>query len=151
MRWLRKIETLANSQHETINWGQSVVGKTTDLRARLKFLADTIDRATKANAGLLRAIAARNLAGHSPQTDSTNQHTDRFVNQMADWLYHAGDEVSHPDGRQACRFAAASIAFGLQYKLIFDTPTRLFGANGYKQRLTDSALSYLTGPARGVS
>lgn len=122
-------------------------GKGRNLRARLAYLAETIDSAVKVNAGLIRAIAARNLAGRTPQTDLTDQNTRRFVTQMADWVYQSGDEVSHPDPRQACRFAVASIAFGLQYALIFDTPTRLFGANDYKHRLAEGALAYLTGSA----
>ena len=116
-----------------------------DLRARLTYLAGTIDRGVAANAALLRAIAARNLAGNTPQVDATNQHAHAFVDQMADWVYQSGDEVRHPDGREACRFAVASISFGLQYRLIFDTPTRLFGVRGYKRRLTDTALTYLGG------
>ena len=65
------------------------------------------------------------------------------------WLYQSGDGISHPDGKQACRSAITSIIFGLQYRLVFDTPDRLFGVDLYKRRLAEMALAFLTQSGNG--
>ena len=65
---------------------------------------------------------------------------------LVNWLVQSSEELRHPDAREACRFAITSINFGLQYRLIFDTPDRMFGAEKYKSQLAEMALAFLTQP-----
>jgi len=115
-----------------------------DLVERLRYLACVVESSLRENANLLQAVAARNLAGNSPQTDVTDQQGQQIIDILANWLYQSGDEITHPDAIEACRFAASSVIFGLQYRLFFDTPNRLFGARQYEDRIVEMALAFLT-------
>jgi AcrR family transcriptional regulator len=117
-----------------------------NLAERLQYLATVIEEGLKENSHLLKAVAARNLAGKSPQTEVTDQQGHQIIDILATWLFQSGEEVTHPDGKEACRFAASAVIFGLQYRLIFDTPDRLFGVRQYEDRVVEMALTYLTHP-----
>ncbi len=119
------------------------------LRYRLEFLAATIEQAVERDAGLLRAVAIRSLQRRSPVSSANEVNTGRFVAQLGGWLHGDGSEVRRSDGKAACRFVAASLAFSLQYAVILDTPVQLFGSRQYRQRLIDSAWAYLTRAEEG--
>jgi len=114
------------------------------LRDRLAHLADLVSEGLATNGGLLRAIALRALGGRSPEDERSRAYSTVIIDQLGAWLLGDGSEVGHTDGQAACRFAAASIAFSLQYTFLLQTPTALFEASDYRDRLVASAWCYLT-------
>lgn len=117
-----------------------------NLAGRLNHLVSVLEVAINDNAPLIKAVASRNLAGRASRTEATDQQGRQVIESFVPWLFQAGDEIAHRDGQEACRFAITSIIFGLQYRLIFDTPDRWFGADSYKTRLAEVALAFLTTP-----
>ena len=119
------------------------------LADRLDHFVSILETAINDNAALIRSVAARNLAQQASRTETTDQQAEQVVDSFTAWLYQSGDGISHPDGKQACRSAITSIIFGLQYRLVFDTPDRLFGVDLYKRRLAEMALAFLTQSGNG--
>lgn len=116
------------------------------LEVRLTHLVSVLESAVNKNAAMVKAVASRNLASRTSRTESTDQQAEWVLDSILNWLYESKKEIKHPDAREACRFAITSIIFGLQYRLIFDTPDRLHGPEKYKSQLAEMALSYLTQP-----
>ena len=76
------------------------------------------------------------------------EQAKQVIESFVIWLIQSGAEIKHPDAREACRYAITSIIFGLQYRLIFNTPDRLYGLEDYKSRLAEMAFVFLTQPNR---
>lgn len=116
------------------------------LAERLVHLVSTLEQTIHDNAALIKAVAARNLAQRISRTETTDQQAKLVIESFVSWLSQSGNEIKHPDPDEACRFAITSIIFGLQYRLIFDTPDRLYGPEKYKSQLAEMALAFLTQP-----
>ena len=108
-----------------------------DTRARLDALVGISKEAIR-NLGPLFLTAAARLAQGQPPQAAVSGNSQDLVDEMCDWLL-AGDTTLSPE---RCRFAVASILFGLQYDLLFGTATRLFG-DDYSGELAEQAHCYL--------
>ena len=117
-----------------------------ELSDRLTHLVSVLENDVNRNASLVKAVAARNLAKRTSRTVTTDQRALEVIDALLNWLMVSKEEIKHHDALEACRFAITSIIFGLQYRLIFDTPDRLHGPDRYKSQLAEMGLSYLTQP-----
>lgn len=140
------IERTQSQYFETVLTNLKSYPSDLNLADRLGHLVSILESTINDNSALLKAVAYRNLARQSSRTEITDQQGMQVIESLANWLFHMGDEINHPDAKEACRFAITSIIFGLQYRLVFDTPDRLFGLDQYKSRLAEMALAFLTQP-----
>lgn len=141
------IERTQSRYFETVLTNLKSYPNDLNLADRLGHLVSILELTIDDNAGLLKAVASRNLARQSSRTETTDQQAKEVIESLASWLFQSGTEITHPDRVEACRFAITSIIFGLQYRLVFDTPDRLFGLDNYKSRLAEMALAFLTQPS----
>ena len=140
------VERMQSRYFETVLTNLESYPSDLNLADRLAHLVSILQKTINDNAALIKAVASRNLARLSSRTETTDQQARLVVESLANWLLQSGDEIKHPDAKEACRFAITSIIFGLQYRLIFDTPDRLLGPKKYKSRLAEMALAFLTQP-----
>jgi AcrR family transcriptional regulator len=140
------IERTQSRYFESVLTNLKSIPSDLNLADRLVHLVSVLEITINDNAALLKAVASRNLARRSSRTETTDQQARQVIESLANWLFQSGDEIKHPNAKEACRFAITSIIFGLQYRLIFDTPDRLFGLEKYKSRLAEMALAFLTQP-----
>ena len=138
------IERMHSSYSETLLTNLESCPDDQSLADRVGHLVSVCEAAVNNNAALIKAVASRNLARQSSRIETTDQLANEVIDALVDWLMRSGDEITHPDAREACRFAITSIIFGLQYRLIFDTPDRLLGHDNYNSRLAEMALAFLT-------
>ncbi|MDJ0877742.1 MAG: TetR/AcrR family transcriptional regulator [Halieaceae bacterium] len=108
-----------------------------DTRARLEHIVHGVMSAIVDLGPLLVTQAARLARGELTQP-TVRGNSDVLVELMADWLL-AGDDSLDPE---RCRFAVASIAFGVQFNLLFGSPVRMFG-DGFAEQLVEQAYCYL--------
>ena len=140
------IERMQSRYFETVLTNLESYPSDLNLANRLGHFVSILEITINDNAALIKAVASRNLARRSSRTETTDQQARLIIESFVTWLFQSGDEIKHPDAKEACRFAITSIIFGLQYRLIFDTPDRLHGPDKYKSRLAEMALAFLTQP-----
>lgn len=87
---------------------------------------------------LLVAAARRIAAGHETDAE-VRSGSEQLIEELADWV---GEARADLDAKR-CRFAVATIAWALQFDVLYGAPTRIFGA-GLEDALVDQALGYLT-------
>ncbi len=109
-----------------------------DTRGRLRVLAVVTRDAIRNLKPLFETLAARMARGAEPGAEVSGNSLEA-VDSMTSWLLQ-GDASLDAD---RCRFAVASMVFGLQYNLLFGSGDRLFG-DGYTEELSRQAFCYLT-------
>lgn len=109
-----------------------------DTRVRLEAIVETSRKGIEHLRPLFATVAARLAQGRAPQA-AVRGNSEDLIDTMSDWLLE-GDPTLRPD---RCRFAVASILFGLQFNLLFGTADRLFG-DAYAGQLALQAYCYLT-------
>ena len=85
--------------------------------------------------GLLHRTRSEPVGGAAPGTDA-------LVDVGVDWLTRDDADLAGESVRDRCRFAIASIAFQLQWDLLYGTATRLFG-DSLVERIAHQALDAL--------
>jgi len=86
-------------------------------------------------------IATRVSRGQ-PVNEVTNEKTQDITEFLTDWIMLSQSEIPGTSKRKRCRFAVASLAFTLQFDLLMETPTRLFGT-AFHEQLSLQAYRYL--------
>ena len=109
-----------------------------DTRGRLGVLAAVTRDAIENLKPLFATLAARMARGVQPGPEVSGNSLD-FIESMTAWLLE-GDESLDAD---RCRFAIASMVFGLQYNLLFGSGDRIFG-DGYTGELSRQAFCYIS-------
>ena len=109
-----------------------------DTRSRLSVLAAVTRDAIDHLKPLFGTLAARMARGAQPGAEVSG-NSQEAIDGMTAWLL-AGDASLDAD---RCRFAIASMVFGLQYNLIFGSGDRMFG-DGYAAELSRQAFCYIT-------
>jgi AcrR family transcriptional regulator len=85
-----------------------------------------------------------NPAVSSSQVNSGQaRKTDEITEMLARWLMACEDDIAGKDKLNQCRFAVASIAFNLQFDVLLETPSRMFG-DSWQGLLRSQAFSFLT-------
>jgi AcrR family transcriptional regulator len=85
--------------------------------------------------GLLHRTRPEPVLGAAPRNDA-------LVDVGVDWLIRDDPDLAGEAMRDRCRFVVASIAFQLQWDLLYGTATRLFGPS-LVERIAEQALSAL--------
>jgi AcrR family transcriptional regulator len=113
---------------------------------RAKTLKSRLTRMTVVMAGAIEplrpvfvTLAARQASELETLSDDIKGNTNTLIDSITTWLLALEPSLSP----ERTRFAVSSIAFGLQYNLIFQTPARLFGKK-YVTHLSDQAYAYLS-------
>ena len=109
-----------------------------DTRSRLDVLVAVSKKAIEDLRPLFATLAARMARGEEPASD-VRSNSDELIDDTTAWLLD-GDPALDVD---RCRFAIASIVFGLQFNLLFGSGERLFG-DSYADELSRQAFCYLT-------
>ncbi len=109
-----------------------------DTRSRLSVLATVTRDAIGNLKPLFETLAVRMARGAQPGARVSN-NSQEFIDAMTNWVLQ-GDSSLDED---RCRFAIASMLFGLQYNLLFGSGDRLFG-DAYAEQLSHQAFCYLT-------
>ena len=109
-----------------------------DTRGRLRVIATVTRDAIKHLGPLFGTLAARMARGAEPGAEVSG-NSQEAIDGITSWLL-AGDASLDTD---RCRFAIASMLFGLQYNLLFGSGERMFG-DGYTEELSQQAYCYLT-------
>jgi len=112
------------------------------LQQRLVYLAEFFREALKKLKPMFVTLATRAAGDQGPPAVAP-EGTDEIVELVADWVMVRSDEMPAGVQRQRVEFAIASIAWGLQFNLVYGTPDRLFGGH-YAKLLADQAYAYLT-------
>lgn len=108
------------------------------LRARLEQLVHVLSEAIlPARPVLISALGD----GAPARSEGEAAGSDRLVDVCVDWLVDGDPALG--SARERCRFAVASIAFQLQFDLLFGTGRRLFG-DDFAPRIADQAHAVLT-------
>lgn len=106
------------------------------LQQRFEVVAEAIAAGVAPLAPIFATMAARQARGADIST-AAHTNSDALIDLMTDWVLQHSPEL---DGTR-CRFAVASIAFSLQYNVMFGTPERLFGDNLINE-LSNQAYTY---------
>lgn len=108
------------------------------LKTRVERLTEILAKTIQPMRPIFVTLAARQAAQIDSVPPDVLANTDTLVDELTNWLTTQEPGLDH----ERARFAVASIAFGLQYNLIFQTPTRLFG-DRYLAALSQQACAYL--------
>lgn len=108
-----------------------------DLRGRLQVVTRGLLEGT-ADTRPLQVSAARRLASGKEISDGVRGGSDALVDRLTDWV-RADDPQLDP---KRCRFAVATIAYAIQFNVIFGVATRRFG-DELPERLVDQAEAYI--------
>ena len=108
-----------------------------DLRGRLLAIAHGLLEGT-ADMRPLQVSAARRMASGGQIGAEVRDGSEALVDRLADWV--RADDASLD--RERCRFAVATIAYAIQFNVIFGVATRMFG-DAFPERLVDQAGAYL--------
>lgn len=112
------------------------------LQERLRFLARTLQTHIKDLRPVFSSIATRQVTNKESLDEKTKSNTNEMIEVFTHWLMKSEDEIQGADKHNQCRFAAANIAFGIQFNMIFGTAERLFGKSYFRQ-LADAAYASL--------
>lgn len=108
-----------------------------DLRGRLAALTRGLLEGT-ADMRPLLVSAARRVASGEAIGKGVRGGSDALVDRLTEWV-RAGDPRLDPE---RCRFAVATLAYAIQFDVIFGVATRMFG-DPLPERLVDQAHAYL--------
>jgi AcrR family transcriptional regulator len=107
------------------------------LRPDLHTLVHLFAERVEPLAPLLLAAATRIAKGQSVTTEAS-ANTDELVDLLVDWVM-----THHPEAdQQRVYFALGSIAFNLQFDVLFGTPQRLYG-DDFLVGLAEQAYHYV--------
>jgi len=109
-----------------------------DTKARLEAIVALSRSAIADLRPLFASMAARMAQGLAPPT-ALRSNSEELIDSTTDWLLEGDPALD----RDRCRFAVASILFGLQFNLLFGSADRLVG-DTYDQQLAHQAHCYLT-------
>ncbi len=117
-----------------------------DLHGRLLAVTRGLQEGT-ADMRPLLVGAARRIAAGEAISDDVRRGGESLVERLADWV-RGEDPTLNPE---SCRFAVATIAYAIQFDVIFGAPSRMFG-KALREHLVDQAQAYLeksVGTVRG--
>ncbi len=118
--------------------------RATSLKGRVSRMTEVIAEAVAPMRPIFVTLATRQADEMETMGDDIKNNTNALVETITAWLMEL--EPSLDPAR--ARFAISSIAFGLQYNLIFQTPERLFGTR-YTIHLSEQAFAYLGSDTEG--
>jgi AcrR family transcriptional regulator len=134
-------------EHVAMRRQRAVAARIAELLAADAAALDLRSRLTAVTRGLLEGLAdtrplqvsaAQRLASGGRIGDGVRGGGDALVDSLTDWI-RADDPNLDPE---RCRFAVATLAFAVQFDVIFGVATRMFG-DKLAQRLIDQAHAYI--------
>lgn len=111
------------------------------VKDRLVYLSTFFHQSLKKLRPMFITLATRAAIEHEPPA-SAPAATDQIVATATDWLLAQSAELPETVTRQQVEFAIASMAFAMQFDVVYGTPSRMFGER-YPERLAEQASIYL--------
>lgn len=109
------------------------------LKSRLARMTEVMASAVEPLRPVFVTLAARQASEIETLSEDIKSNSNTLIDTITTWLLTLEPALSP----ERTRFAVSSIAFGLQYNLIFQTPERLFGKK-YTSHMSDQAYAYLS-------
>lgn len=113
-----------------------------ELKVRIAILAQAIHTSTKDLKPTFLSVASRQIAQSAELPEETQNNVQNMVDEFTRWLMLSSDEIQGQNKADKCAFVSASLAFALQFDVVFGTPSRLFG-DGFIEQQVEMSYAYL--------